>query len=116
MNAFIEILPIIIAAVAIAAALIAFIVWFVKVSPSKKAEIIDKVLYALAIEAERLYGGKTGQAKKAQVIAWFYERYKWLAMFISADELSEWIDYVVAEMNDWLLSNPLGAANIIKGN
>lgn len=89
------------------------VICLIKATPKKRAEAINKILFALAIEAERLYGSKTGQAKKAQVIAWVYERYKWISIFISMEQLSEWIDIVVDQMTDWLASNPMGAANIL---
>lgn len=94
--------------------IIAAFVWtFIQVSPDKRFAIINQILYALAIEAERLYGSKTGQLKKKQVIAWFYERYKWLSFFITEADLNEWIDEVVSSMNEWLESNPVGAKNVI---
>lgn len=89
------------------------VICLIKATPKKRVEAINKILFALAIEAERLYGSKTGQAKKAQVIAWVYERYKWISIFISMEQLSEWIDIVVDQMTDWLASNPVGAANIL---
>ena len=107
-----KVIPIILG-VAIIAAVIVAVIYLIKKTPEKRAEAINKILFALAIEAERLYGSKTGQAKKAQVIAWVYERYKWISYFISMERLSEWIDIVVEQMTDWLASNPLGAANIL---
>lgn len=107
-----KVVPIILGVVIIAA-VIAAVIYLIKKTPEKRAEAINKILFALAIEAERLYGSDTGQAKKAQVIAWVYERYKWISYFISMEQLSEWIDIVVEQMTDWLASNPLGAANIL---
>lgn len=87
----------------------------IKASPEQRREMINKILFALAIEAERLYGSKTGQAKKAQVIAWFYERYGWLSSFVTEEQLGEWIDTVVEYMTEWLASNPAAAKNILGG-
>ena len=106
-----KVIPIIFVVVIIAAVITA-VIYLIKKTPKKRAEAINKILFALAIEAERLYGSKTGQAKKAQVIAWVYERYKWISYLISMEQLSEWIDIVVDQMTDWLASNPL-AANIL---
>ena len=86
---------------------------FIKVTPEKRKALINQVLYALTIEAERLYGSKTGQVKKMQVIAWFYERYKWLGQFLPEETLGVWIDEAVDKMNEWLKSNPVGAANLL---
>ena len=99
--------------VAAVVAAIAVVVTVVKASPEQRREMINEILFALALEAERLYGSKTGQAKKAQVIAWFYERYSWLSSFVTEEQLGEWIDAVVEYMTEWLQSNPVGAANIL---
>ena len=95
-------------------AAIAIVVKAIKASPKKRREMINKILFALALEAERLYGSKTGQAKKAQAIAWFYERYSWLSKFVTEEQLGEWIDAVVEAMTDWLASNPVVAENILE--
>lgn len=101
--------------VAAVVAAIAVVVKVIKASPEQRREMINKILFALAIEAERLYGSKTGQAKKAQVIAWFYERYGWLSRFVTEEQLGEWIDTVVEYMTEWLASNPAAAKNILGG-
>ena len=109
-----EMIPWIIITLALAVAIIAVVISLIKASPEKRVEMINKILFALAIEAERLYGSKTGQAKKAQVIAWFYERYSWLSTFVTEEQLGEWIDAVVEYMKSWLESNPVGEENILK--
>ena len=91
-----------------------FVVTLIKASPTKRKEILNSVLMSLAVEAERLYGAKTGQLKKQQVIAWLYARYKWLAWLVSEEKLSELIDDVVARMNEWMKSNPVGAENALR--
>lgn len=100
--------------VAAVAAAIAVVITVIKASPEQRREMINKILFALALEAERLYGSKTGQAKKAQVIAWFYERYSWLSNFVAEEQLGEWIDAVVETMTEWLASNPVAAENILE--
>lgn len=105
----------IILGVAAVAAAIAVVVTVIKSSPEQRREMINKILFALALEAERLYGSKTGQAKKAQVIAWFYERYGWLSSFVTEEQLGEWIDTVVEYMTEWLASNPVATKNILGG-
>ena len=111
---WVEAIPWIIIITALGAAIIAVVVSLIKASPEKRVEMINKILFALALEAERLYGSKTGQAKKAQVIAWFYERYNWLSKFVTEEQLGEWIDAVVEVMTDWLASNPVAAENILE--
>lgn len=100
--------------VILALAVIAEIVILIQASPAKRREILNSVLMSLAVEAERLYGAKTGQLKKQQVIAWLYARYKWLTWLVSEEKLSELIDEVVARMNDWMKSNPIGAKNALR--
>ena len=112
-SAILEIVGIVSLAVLVLAAIVIFLIFFIKSTPEKRREIVNELLFALAVEAERLYGSKTGQIKKKQVIAWFYERYKWLARLIPQDVLSEWIDDVVSDFNVWMKSNPAGASNII---
>ena len=98
--------------VAAVAAAIVVVVKVIKASPKQRREMINKILFALALEAERLYGSKTGQAKKAQVIAWFYERYSWLSSFVTGGQLGGWLDAVAEYRTEGLASNPLAAANI----
>lgn len=103
---------IIIAILGILAIILAVFV-FIRMSPEKRKELIAKIIFALAVEAERMYGSKTGQAKKQQVIAWFYERYRWLALFISEEVLGEKIDIIAAEMTTYFKENPEAAMNIL---
>ena len=90
-----------------------FVVIMIKATPKQREEIVNKVLFSLATEAEKLYGAKTGQVKKAQVIAWFYERYKWLSIFISEEDLSNLVDNTATKLTEYLKSNPIGAENIL---
>ena len=86
---------------------------FVRMSPEKRKALFTQIIFSLAVEAERLYGSKTGQAKKQQVVAWFYERYRWLAIFIAEDVLSEKIDKIAEEMTTYFKENPDAAYNIL---
>ena len=110
-----ELIPWIILGIIVIAAIVIVAIRFIKATPAQRKEMINKILFALAIEAERLYGSKTGQAKKAQVIAWFYERYGWLSRFVTEEQLGKWIDTVVEYMTEWLASNPAAAKNILGG-
>lgn len=86
---------------------------FIRMSPEKRKELFAQIIFSLAVEAERLYGSKTGQAKKQQVVAWFYERYRWLAIFIAEDVLSDKIDKIAEEMTTYFKENPEAAYNIL---
>ncbi len=109
-----KIIPWVILALAVIAAVTVFVVALIQASPARRREILNSVLMSLAVEAERLYGAKTGQLKKQQVIAWLYARYKWLTWLISEDALSRLIDEVVEKMNAWMKSNPVGAENALR--
>lgn len=86
---------------------------FVRMSPERRKALMSQIIFSLAVEAESKYGSKTGQAKKQQVIAWFYERYKWLAIFIAEAELSEKIDDIAKSMTEYFKQNPEAAYNIL---
>ena len=109
-----KVIPWVILALAVIAAAVVFVVTLIQASPARRKEILNSVLMSLAVEAERLYGAKTGQLKKQQVIAWLYARYKWLTWLISEDTLSKLIDEVVEKMNAWMKSNPVGAENALR--
>ena len=109
-----KVIPWAILALAVIAALAVFAVTLIQASPARRREILNSVLMSLAVEAERLYGAKTGQLKKQQVIAWLYARYKWLTWLVSEEMLSKLIDEVVEKMNAWMKSNPVGAENALK--
>lgn len=109
-----KVIPWVILVLAVIAAAVVFVVTLIQASPARRKEILNSVLMSLAVEAERLYGAKTGQLKKQQVIAWLYARYKWLTWLISEDTLSKLIDEVVEKMNAWMKSNPIGAENALR--
>ena len=109
-----KMIPWVILALVGIAAVAVFAVTLIQASPARRREILNSVLMSLAVEAERLYGAKTGQLKKKQVIAWLYARYKWLMWFVSEESLSKLIDEVVEKMNAWMKSNPIGAENALK--
>ena len=109
-----KIIPWVILALAVIAAVAVFVVTLIQASPARRREILNSILMSLAVEAERLYGAKTGQLKKQQVIAWLYARYKWLTWLIAEESLSKLIDEVVARMNEWMKSNPIGAENALR--
>lgn len=109
-----KIIPWVILALAVIAAAVVFVVTLIQASPTRRKEILNSILMSLAVEAERLYGAKTGQLKKQQVIAWLYARYKWLTWFVSEESLSRLIDEIVEKMNAWMKSNPVGAENALR--
>lgn len=104
----------IIAIIAIVLCAVAFcVIKFLKLNPEERKKRIYDIVYALAVKAEQLYGSKTGEAKKKQVVAWFYEKYTWLSLIIASDELSAIIDEIVYDMTEYFKNNPVAALNIL---
>jgi len=66
---------------------------------------VKNIIVQLCIEAEKYLGGKTGELKKKQVIAWFRARYPFLSAFISEQMLSSLIDNIVVYINNYLTDN-----------
>ena len=92
--------------------LVSCIVAFIKAPPAARKQMIYNILYNLAVKAEKEYGSKTGEIKKKQVIADFYAKYQWLAFFVSEDQISEYIDEVVADMTKYFERNTTAAENV----
>lgn len=113
MLALLQYLPEIIIALLIIIGAVTYVIKFMKSSPEEKKAMIGTILLALALKAEQEYGSKTGQAKKAQVIAWFYERYPGLTYVLSKEQLGEYLDEIVEEMTEWLKNNPTAQLNIL---
>lgn len=113
MLALLQYLPEIIIALLIIIGAVTYVIKFMKSSPEEKKAMIGTILLALALKAEQEYGSKTGQAKKAQVIAWFYEKYPGLTYVLSKEQLGEYLDEIVEEMTEWLKNNPTAQLNIL---
>lgn len=56
----------------------------------RKKQVKAFILKAV-VEAEKIYGSKTGQIKFNAVVSWFYDRYPLVGLFISKDTLKEYI-------------------------
>lgn len=67
----------------------------------KEYKILDRIIFALVTEAERKYGGGTGQLKRDAVIDWVYPNIPAvIRLFISADKLKEIIEKVLSEAKE----------------
>lgn len=61
-----------------------------------KKQMVYKMLYALIVEAEELFGGGTGSIKFDHVISQVYAKLPaYLRLFISYDMLSGWLEDVL---------------------
>ena len=92
--------------------LVSCVITFIKAPPAARKKMIYNILYNLAVKAEKEYGSKTGEIKKKQVIADFYAKYQWLAFFVSENQISDYIDEVVADMTKYFERNAIAAENV----
>lgn len=75
---------------------IAFIALLVFLILKGEKSVVYKILYTFVTEAERQYGGGTGQLKQSAVINWVYERLPAIVkIFITAATLERWVDEAV---------------------
>lgn len=63
-------------------------------------------LLRAVVEAEREFGGKTGQLKLRTVYEEFMKLYPTLRNFISFGEFSDWVDNALEKMHEMEHSNP----------
>lgn len=73
-----------------------------KVDKFKK---IKTWLLAVVIEAEKIYGGNTGQAKLSYVYGLFKENFPFTASFISFETFRDIVDSVLEKMRELLSEN-----------
>lgn len=64
---------------------------------------VKQGLLALVIQAEKMYGGKTGQLKFAAVATWIYEKLPAIArIFLTSQDIENLIEDAVIEMKEYL--------------
>jgi len=74
-------------------------------------------LYSLVLQAEAMWGGGTGDAKRALVVQMFYEKAPdMLKKLIKPDTLIKLIEEAVARMKDYFAKNPPAAEKIAGGD
>lgn len=72
-----------------------------------ETEILKAILFRLVTDAEREYGGGTGELKKAAVIEWIYDKIPAvLKLIITRRELDKLIDNVLEYAKTKWASNP----------
>lgn len=80
---------------------VAILIYFSIKYPSKVKEWL---LYAV-IEAEKRYGGGTGQVKLRAVYDSFLKEFPKLAFFVSFNMFSAWVDFALDRMREMLQDN-----------
>lgn len=67
---------------------------------------VNEMLFYLVTEAEKQFGGGTGQLKYAAVVAWLYDRLPFIIRFIFTEkQIDEMIEEAVQRMKKYLESN-----------
>lgn len=82
----------------LAAAVIIASIFFAVVKQEKA--IIFKMLYALVTEAEKQYGGGTGELKLSSVVAQVYEKLPSISKFIPVKTLEKWVETALVEARE----------------
>lgn len=89
-----------------------FLLYLIKKGAIKQ---VNEILFYLVTEAEKQFGGGTGQLKYAAVVAWLYERLPLVTKFlITAKQLDEMIEESVHRMKDYLEKNKDARLLILK--
>lgn len=82
-------------------AVLAIIVITIVALVKQEKTIIFKMLYALVTEAEKNYGGGTGELKLASVITAIYEKLPpAIATFLPAKTLEKWVEQALEQAKE----------------
>ena len=97
--------PLIIVAIAMVIVALNFVIsFFQKPTSQQKQQIFQWLIWCTA-EAEKIFGGNTGQLKLRYVYDKFLERFDYLAKLFSFDQFSELVDKALTEMKRLLSDN-----------
>ncbi len=97
--------PLIVVAIAMVIVALNFIIsFFQKPTSQQKQQIFQWLIWCTA-EAEKIFGGNTGQLKLRYVYDKFLERFDYLAKLFSFDQFSELVDKALTEMKRLLSDN-----------
>lgn len=110
----VELLELLIALIAIMYMI--FQVWanWQSLTPSERKKQIEACIYSAVLEVERLFGGKTGEAKRVAVIRLFYTTLPiQITRWVNAEQLDALIVAAVEKMKQYFKDNPEAAANIL---
>lgn len=102
------------AIVMIAMAIIIAVNFFNLPAKEQTAKVKEWLLYAVT-EAERQLGGGTGQLKLRQVYDLFVQRFPAVALAVSFETFSAWVDEALEQMRNMLAQNEQAAAYVESG-
>ena len=87
---------------------------FLKLPTAAQVEKVKAWLLWAVTNAEKELGGGTGKLKLRNVYDIFVQRFPAIAMAVSFDTFSQWVDEALAEMRKMLAENK-AAAEFVKG-
>lgn len=96
---------IIVVLVIVAIALVASIIWFVKLPKDKKIANIKEWLKYAVVEAEKALGSGTGQLKLRLVYDMAVKQFPFITQLVPFATFSEWVDEALEWMNSQLAQN-----------
>ena len=102
------------AIVMIAMAIIIAVNFFNLPAKEQTAKVKEWLLYAVT-EAEKQLGGGTGQLKLRQVYDLFVQRFPAVALAVSFETFSAWVDEALEQMRNMLAQNEQAAAYVESG-
>lgn len=91
--------------IAIVAAIVLFVVKFLKLSPEQQRERIRTALLAIVTEMEKQYGPKTGSIKRSQAYSQLVKLFPVLTIFLSQKTFDKLLDEALVILNASLESN-----------
>lgn len=78
---------------------------FIKLPLNKQLDKVRVWLLYAVVEAEKIYGSKTGKIKLSYVYGLFIARFKWVATFVSFETFSMLVDEALEKMREMLETN-----------
>lgn len=91
--------------ITIVAAIVLFVVKFLKLSPEQQRERIRTALLAIVTEMEKQYGPKTGSIKRSQAYSQLVKLFPVLTIFLSQETFDKLLDEALVILNASLESN-----------
>lgn len=114
MKMLIENWFIIVALLAVLEGVIYAVYRFLKLPGKAQVEKVREWLLWAVTNAEKELGGGTGKLKLRQVYDLFVQRFPAVAMAVTFDTFSQWVDEALTEMRKMLVENQ-AAAELVKG-
>lgn len=105
MEFLIENWTVLVAIIAMIAAAASFIYSFIKLPHTAQVEKVKEWLLWAVAQAEKKFGGKTGQLKLRYVYDLFTARFPYAAKFLTFEQFSNLVDEALEKFNKMLESN-----------